>query len=41
MIKMNLGVIIDQTIKPYLLILILIFATAFLAGMLAPRFGQE
>jgi stage II sporulation protein M len=33
---LNLGVIFDQAIKPYILILALIFATAFLAGALAP-----
>jgi uncharacterized membrane protein SpoIIM required for sporulation len=33
---MNFGVIFDRTIKPYILILTLIFSAAFLAGALAP-----
>jgi len=32
---LNLGVIFDRTIKPYILILTLIFAVTFLAGILA------
>ena len=38
---MNLEVIFDRTIKPYLLILTLIFAAAFLAGMLAPSSTRQ
>ena len=33
---MNLGVIFDRTIKPYILILTLIFAAFFIAWVLAP-----
>jgi len=34
--KLNLGGLFDRTIKPYLLILALIFVAAFLVGVLAP-----
>jgi len=39
--KLNLGEVFDRTIKPYLLILSLIFAAAFLAGMLAPSSTRQ
>ena len=38
---MNLGVMFDRTIKPYILILALLFAAAFLAGMLAPSSTRQ
>jgi hypothetical protein len=34
--KLNLWWIFDRTIKPYILILVSIFAASFLAGTLAP-----
>ena len=38
---MNLGGIFDRTIKPYILILSLIFVAAFLAGILAPSSTRQ
>jgi stage II sporulation protein M len=38
---LKLGVLFDRTIKPYLLILTLMFSAAFLAGMLAPSSTRE
>lgn len=38
---MNFGVIFDRTIKPYILILTLIFSAAFLAGALAPSSTRQ
>ncbi len=38
---MNFGEIIDRTIKPYILILTLIFASSFLAGTIAPSFIRQ
>ncbi len=39
--KLNLGVVFDRIIKPYLLILTLFFSVAFLAGVLAPSSIRE
>jgi len=38
---LNLGGIFDRTIKPYILILSLIFVAAFLAGILAPSSTRQ
>jgi len=38
---LNLGVIFDRTIKPYILILTLLFVAAFLAGSLAPSSTRQ
>lgn len=39
--ELNLGMIFDRTIKPYLLILSVLFSAAFLAGALAPSSTRQ